>query len=213
MSIALKDGKLRVNFSPWVDITDITPGQWHYVAVAKQADDVNEVRVFVDGLMRYAGSNVHLGAAQTEVVIGASVWRGSGSYGEFFEGAVAQVSIWQGAFSDSQARQYYLRDAPRYQAATLAVDQRPVGLELLGLTPNPATRRLRVSFSLTSDDPARLEVLDLTGRRVRARDVGVLGAGRHVVDLTEGVMPAPGVYWVRLMQGHRALVRKATIVR
>jgi hypothetical protein len=87
------------------------------------------------------------------------------------------------------------------------------GLVLVGVTRYSTSRVLRVSFALPSAEPARLDVVDLSGRRVRTRDVGALGAGRHVVDLTEGVMPSPGVYWIRLTQGARALVRKATIVR
>ena len=36
------------------------------------------------------------------------------------------------------------------------------------------------------------------------RDVGVLGAGHHVVNLAEGHHLQSGVYWMRLVQGANA---------
>lgn len=72
-------------------------------------------------------------------------------------------------------------------------------LALSGAQPNPARGgRLDVRFSLPDAAPARLELYDISGRRVAARDVGALGAGPHAVDLGEGVHVAPGLYLVRL---------------
>ncbi len=62
-----------------------------------------------------------------------------------------------------------------------------VALSLAGLRPNPATGRgLTIHFSLVSTEPASLEMLDLAGRRVQAREVGALGPGPHVVHLGDG---------------------------
>jgi hypothetical protein len=88
-----------------------------------------------------------------------------------------------------------------------------VAFALEGVQPNPAGRRsLRVAFALPHAAPARLELLDMSGRRVLARDVGSLGAGRHTVNLAEGrVLPA-GIYWVSLRQGlNRRTARVAVI--
>ena len=59
--------------------------------------------------------------------------------------------------------------------------------------------------------PARLELVDLSGRRVFDRQVGELGPGTHVVRL-DANLPA-GIYAMRLTQGSRVLTSKATIVR
>ena len=68
--------------------------------------------------------------------------------------------------------------------------------------PNPARGgALSVQFSLAGDGPATLELLDVAGRRIASRDVGAFGAGRHTVNLGEGVHVAPGVYLVSLRQG------------
>ncbi len=90
----------------------------------------------------------------------------------------------------------------------------PAGLELRGAWPNPASRHLTLGFTLPSGAPAQLELIDLAGRRVLARDVGALGAGAHQLDLSrEAAALRPGVYSIRLTQGGRALTRKVAIVR
>ena len=81
----------------------------------------------------------------------------------------------------------------------------PAGLALRGVWPNPARGTARVWLTLAGDAPARLELLDLAGRRVRALELGGLGAGLHRVDLEgTGSLP-PGLYLIRLSQaGHQA---------
>jgi hypothetical protein len=78
----------------------------------------------------------------------------------------------------------------------------PVAFALDGAWPNPANANgLHVAFALPSGAGARLDLWDVSGRRVLAREVGPLGAGRHTVNLAEGRRVAPGLYWVRLTQG------------
>ena len=55
---------------------------------------------------------------------------------------------------------------------------------------------------------ARLEMVDVTGRRVASRDVGGLGAGTHRVDLSAGA----GVYFLRLVQGADVAVRRIVVL-
>jgi DNA-binding beta-propeller fold protein YncE len=99
-------------------------------------------------------------------------------------------------------------------AQTLDVPATPaVPFALDGARPNPAPAgRMSVAFSLPSAEPARLEVLDVSGRRVLERAVGELGAGHHVVDLSEGCVLPAGLYLVKLTQGGRSSVtRVATL--
>jgi hypothetical protein len=94
-------------------------------------------------------------------------------------------------------------DAPDAPAAPFALE---------GARPNPATgSRLMVHFALPDAEPASLELLDVTGRRVRERAVGSLGAGRHAVDLAEGGRLAPGLYFVRLTRGAARLVSRTIV--
>ena len=81
-------------------------------------------------------------------------------------------------------------------------EESPLAFVLEGARPNPARAdRLVVAFVLPVGAPARLELFDMSGRRVAARDVGALGPGRHSVDLAGGARVAPGLYFVRLTQG------------
>jgi hypothetical protein len=82
-----------------------------------------------------------------------------------------------------------------------------------GPRPNPARDELQVAFSLPNAEPARLELYDLSGRRVLSREVGSLGTGTHRFDMSQGVRLAAGVYHVRLTQGSRSATQRAVIVR
>jgi hypothetical protein len=86
-------------------------------------------------------------------------------------------------------------------------------LSLEAISPNPTSGRdFSVAFTLASSEPATLEVVDVTGRRLMGRSVGALGPGRHQVRLDERSLD-PGVYWVRLSQAGRMASTKASVVR
>ena len=84
---------------------------------------------------------------------------------------------------------------------------------LHGCRPNPVRRVPVVAFSLTGAPRARLELVDVAGRRVLDREVGHLGAGEHILRL-DGPAPIPaGVYMLRLTQDARVLTTKVTVLR
>jgi hypothetical protein len=73
---------------------------------------------------------------------------------------------------------------------------------------------LFVSFSLESDAPARLDLLDIAGRRVLGHDVGALGAGTHILRLDAGApRPPAGLYVLRLTQAGRVASTKVVVAR
>jgi len=86
-------------------------------------------------------------------------------------------------------------------------------LALEGLRPNPAVGEPVVSFTLPSAAPAQLQVLDVTGRVWLAREIGALGAGKHLIRLSEAGSVPPGMYWLRLNQGGRSLLARGVVVR
>jgi hypothetical protein len=77
---------------------------------------------------------------------------------------------------------------------------------------NPTRGPLRAAFTLPAAAPATLELVDLAGRRLVAQEVGSLGVGSHVVELTPARPLVPGIYWMRLTQGGRRLTAKAVVV-
>ena len=96
------------------------------------------------------------------------------------------------------------------------ISPRPVPghqISLRGVRPNPSLSGLKAAFTLPDAATARLELSDLAGRRILARDVGGLGRGDHVVDLAEGRRLAPGVYLVRLTRGSESLAARAVVIR
>jgi hypothetical protein len=89
----------------------------------------------------------------------------------------------------------------------------PVAFALEGVRPNPASGNgLNVAFALPTGAAARLELLDVGGRRVVSREVGSLGVGRHTVNLAAGHTVAPGLYWVRLAQGASRKTTRVAVI-
>jgi len=82
---------------------------------------------------------------------------------------------------------------------------------LEGVRPNPTTSScMNVAFVLPVAAPARLQLVDVRGRMIVSRDIGSLGAGRHVVDLAGERKLGAGIYLVSLTQG--SLQRTARVV-
>lgn len=86
-------------------------------------------------------------------------------------------------------------------------------LALRALSPNPAVERLRVSFSLMTSDPATLELVDVTGRRLQSIHVGNLGRGAHDLEMVRGPALKPGLYVIRLTQGGSSARIKTVVAR
>ena len=83
-----------------------------------------------------------------------------------------------------------------------------------GVRPNPSQGgRLSVAFTLPTTAPAKLELVDVSGRRVVEREVGSLGAGPHTLDLGQGQHLAPGIYLVRLTQGTNTRTSRVAVLR
>lgn len=90
-------------------------------------------------------------------------------------------------------------------------------LPSLGLRVSSPTVRsngaLHVTFTLPTMAAARLELLDLAGRRLRSREIGTLGPGEHSVDLADGESLPSGVYFVRIVQGDQSARARAVFIR
>lgn len=212
MSIETKNGDLRVYLGwtlGWTTVAAVTPGTWYHVVVVKRP---GEVAVLVNGARVFDSPITDFGAAITQIVIGCSTWRGAGNYGDFYAGALGEVTLWRGAPTDSQVTLAYYTGASRFHETT-AVRERPSGLSLRGALSNPVRGGLDVRFALPDARHATLELLDVTGRRVRAREVGALGAGSHVVRLGDARALAAGVYWIRLRREGVVLTAKAVVLR
>jgi hypothetical protein len=70
-----------------------------------------------------------------------------------------------------------------------------------------------VTFSLSDDAPAHLELFDLAGRRLASRDVGALGAGTHEVEMSPPrAALSSGIYTLRLTSKTEIAAERVVIV-
>ena len=77
--------------------------------------------------------------------------------------------------------------------------------------PNPTRGgSLTVRFTLPTSAPARLELLDVAGRRIAEHEVG---SGQHTLDFGAGQHLAPGLYLVRLTQGANTRTTRVVVLR
>jgi hypothetical protein len=135
------------------------------------------------------------------------VWRLSAVSGP----AAAQ---WQGGSDESWAIENVRVETVGEPVAAPPPSPESPGLALAGTLPNPSRDgRLRVRFSLPSSEPAMLELFDVSGRRIDAREVGNLGPGGHSVDLSADRALPDGVYLIRLTHAGNVRTSRAAVVR
>jgi hypothetical protein len=108
---------------------------------------------------------------------------------------------------------------PAAQPMPVAVgDALPAGaLELSAPSPNPARHLARFSFALPRAGRARVEILDVQGRRVRLLADSEMAAGRyeHGWDLRDrdDRPVTPGIYLARIAIGGESLTRRLVVTR
>jgi len=122
----------------------------------------------------------------------------------FFEGELGAEGIYYARVNDVEYGQ---------AVYPVAEEPGPPESEALALKvfPNPFRERFTVTLDLPQAGAARLEVVDVLGRVVRSRDLGVLPLGRHEVQLRTADLAA-GPYLVRLVAGE-ALRATRTVTR
>lgn len=175
--------------------------------VSAQADPDRVRLVWWSGANPGLGVTVYRRQADTDWAPVASIWADGAGRLTYDDAAViaGQRYGYRLGIRDGEAEAF---------AGETWVDVPLLALALHGVRPNPAIGSdLTVWFTLPSAESARLELLDVSGRRVAWREVGALGAGGHSVELTEGRKLAPGVYLVRLTQSGKALVARAAVIR
>lgn len=90
----------------------------------------------------------------------------------------------------------------RYSTIATYVDVPRDVMTLAIESPRPSPSKGAVSLAITLSDArtAKLDVLDLAGRRVAGRDLTGLGPGRHVVEVQEIESLSSGLYVVQVSQ-------------
>jgi hypothetical protein len=126
--------------------------------------------------------------------------------------AGAAIAVWQDARGDNGDIYAQRITDPSIVNADPA-PAHPPGLALRGARPNPARGLVWAAFSLPNGGPASLELFDIAGRRVAARDVGTMGAGSHLASLNPAAPPPSGIYVMRLRTPDRVLSARVVLTR
>lgn len=81
------------------------------------------------------------------------------------------------------------------------------GFSLLQNYPNPTLGQTIIGFNLGKEGPVVLDVIDINGREVFSRNMGIKNIGEHrlAIDLTS---LTPGKYFYKLTSGKNAIVKK-----
>jgi hypothetical protein len=85
-------------------------------------------------------------------------------------------------------------------------------LVLHGNFPNPVTGATLISYSLPVPAEVTLTVIDVLGRRVDAREEGLVLPGVHEFSVDASGLP-PGVYFYTLTAGPQSETRSLVVVR
>ena len=78
---------------------------------------------------------------------------------------------------------------------------------------SPVGDRVTVEFALPTNEPATLNLYDVAGRLIAAREVGSRSAGRYTADLAGKLKLASGVYFVHLEQSGNTKVARVVVIR
>lgn len=96
--------------------------------------------------------------------------------------------------------------------ATTSVEEVAVGqnFTLFQNMPNPATGTTLIRYELGQNERVSFDVMDITGKRVQAQDLGMQPAGEHQFNLNIANL-APGMYTYTLNVGGERATRKMIV--
>jgi len=164
----------------------------------------------------YDANGVHI--AWDHLVAGDSVFveraEGTGPFVEW--GAVVVGADGLARLTDpavQPARTYTYRALGSESIARVQVAAAPVPATLaLGFAPNPARGELLAVIGVERQAPITLSLYDVQGRVVGRRHFDALSPGEHVVNLSPGLRPRAGLYFVRLEREGASLIRRVTLL-
>jgi len=79
-------------------------------------------------------------------------------------------------------------------------------------TPNPATSKVNVSFSIAQDANVSISLYDVTGKSIMPIYNSMSGAGEHPLTFDVSNLPA-GSYTIVFNSGNSTIIRQIQIVR
>ena len=190
--------------TPSFDAATVRPGSIHLAGAPAQFKGRSSLKdVNRDG---FADLSLNFELQRMNVAPGDSL---VALVGEMFDGVVIEgtARVYVAGKHSSGKKKPHLHDSDGQEL------ELPGGLSMRIVSETPSRGHLAVSFSLMGSSPARLELLDVTGRRIFIREVGDFGFGSHSMDVVPDRTLAPGIYLMRLSQQSQVRLAKVVIVR
>jgi len=195
---------------------DVYAASWPFPETARAIQPMASV-IQPDGVL------VRWAAPPDVPMVGTAYRRVSGgqdvAFGEVASEASGSIELFDADVAPGYRYHYQLgvrTSAGEVMVAPQAVDipdQSLIGLAIEQLRPNPSDGGFHVQFRRPDLGAARLEVLDISGRRRWSIQLGPEYGARGTVDVGRQVQLDAGLYVVRLVQGGETVSRKAVVVR
>ena len=191
--------------SIFVDPLDTsTPTQASLVSFESSADSVT-LTWFVPGVIN---SRIHRRGHGDAIqwTDQGSPTRWVGDMATFVDRSVAPGATYSYRLRDPSTNQWLTNET----SVTVPLSAR---LELRGTRPNPGRARdLVFELGLATHAPARLEVLDVMGRRMTAIGLSDPIPGMRTIRLPSDVQLRPGLYLARVLQGSVVATRRFVVI-
>jgi subtilisin family serine protease len=207
------------NWGPWVDIAAPGSLMWSTICRNYTFNTVNQLLY----ILAFGWDSVNPYMYGDGTSFAAPLVAGVAGLVRARYPSLTPAQIRQHLVSTGDVIAYDLPVGPKVNAFA-AVNSVPTAVEIepailsarpLQMTPNPFRGSGTIRFELSSKGDARVEVYDVTGRRVRTLTDGARSSGPHAVSWDgrddRGVRLGGGIYFVRLTTGSTS--RNAKVVR
>lgn len=168
--------------------------------------------IYLNGTMENVAVVANAGVTSTTAAVN---FQHTGIWYEYYTGSTLDVS--GGSTDLSLAPGEYRLYIDRFVPLPNGLNTTPVAevsglLNNLSIYPNPAAGQFVLDFTLNAGARVQVEVFDVAGRQVAAPWSDMLPAGVQQVTV-DAAGWAPGLYWVRIMDGNGGMLNKKVVVQ
>ena len=208
------------NYGPWVDIAAPGTLMWSSICQNYEFNQINQLLY----ILAFGWDTVNPYMYGDGTSFAAPLVAGVAGLVRARYPSLTPALIRQHLVSTGDVIAYDLPIGPKVNAYT-AVSSVPTAVEVvvaapsalpLHVTPNPFRGSGSVRFELPSRGDARVDVYDVTGRRVRALSRGVRSSGPHAIAWDgrddRGARLGGGIYFIRLSTGSTSRNAKVVLI-
>ena len=113
--------------------------------------------------------------------------------------------------TDGDGNSLFIDDINFFGDPTLGMQLSPIDEFSTQLIPNPANvAEAKLQIGLTTAQNVNVQVMDISGKIIASKNLGMLNFGEHTVYLSQimGIQSSPGAYLIRIDAGSHTAMRK-----